>query len=295
MTPAKASGSNHLRHCPKHKKPLPCAHCALVKPKPLERPTPEPPAEPSVSVANEITVAVSPAAARAKRWREEQKKNNPDFEKQEAERKKAERAEADRREGIEKIVHSNPDPAFVVSDAPHGKGLIVTGGYDGEKISKVAGPSKFGRVKPKGFGAKDFEKNNGEGANEAVKKIAEETLHEFAPRFHPSKEGRLLRKFAYSCTFVNQAGEIVCGLCKDVLGGFVHADVTERVRLCYLHMEKRHDRQLQILMENLKKARACKEDHKGWSSATATAVFPFSAAGVTRFSGVENKAPETHR
>src|SRR6266851_4519778 len=24
--------SSHLRHCPKHRKPLPCAHCALAKP-----------------------------------------------------------------------------------------------------------------------------------------------------------------------------------------------------------------------------------------------------------------------
>src|SRR5258708_38312387 len=38
--------SNHLRHCPKHRKPLPCAHCALTA-KPAHATTPdadEPPA-----------------------------------------------------------------------------------------------------------------------------------------------------------------------------------------------------------------------------------------------------------
>ena len=43
--------SNHLRHCPKHRKPLPCAHCALVqKPAVVETAAPDPPITAPVEV-----------------------------------------------------------------------------------------------------------------------------------------------------------------------------------------------------------------------------------------------------
>ena len=48
--------SSHLRHCPKHRKPLPCPHCALVaKPAPVAVADPEPlPDEPAASPAPTI-------------------------------------------------------------------------------------------------------------------------------------------------------------------------------------------------------------------------------------------------
>src|SRR5436853_7093867 len=49
--------SSHLRSCPKHRKPLPCAHCALA-------------AKPVIVV---MDPPKSAAAIRAAEWREQQK------------------------------------------------------------------------------------------------------------------------------------------------------------------------------------------------------------------------------
>jgi hypothetical protein len=49
--------SNHLRHCPKHRKPLPCPHCAWIA-KPALVPTPEIVAEPAQTHPAKVTKSI---------------------------------------------------------------------------------------------------------------------------------------------------------------------------------------------------------------------------------------------
>jgi len=85
--------SNHLRHCPKHRKPLPCAHCALTA-----RPAQAPP--PSIAIA----------AAPEQRGRGRPRKYEDDATKQAAYRERlatrvaAKRQDADRRTALAEIL-----------------------------------------------------------------------------------------------------------------------------------------------------------------------------------------------
>src|SRR6267142_6091431 len=126
--------SSHFRNCPKHRKPLPCSHCALAA---------KSAQAPAIAVMDHPKSA---SAIRAQEWREEQKKKNPNFHNEEAERKQQER--------IDPVAWSNKHPDFPLSlwklrqqdehssllmkDAPHGKGeLIPYGGSD--EMEKLSG------------------------------------------------------------------------------------------------------------------------------------------------------------
>src|ERR1700730_4071446 len=93
-----------------------------------------------------LTRVKSRDALRAHRWREEQKKKNAQFAQEEAARKRSTRTEAERKQAeaehkqrLDKLLESGQFPTNLVAlrkkdgprlflkDAPHGKGLIVTG------------------------------------------------------------------------------------------------------------------------------------------------------------------------
>jgi hypothetical protein len=237
--------SGHLRHCPKHRKTLPCPHCALAA-----KPAPEP-----------VVVIPSASALRAKKWRAEQKQSNPEFAEQEAKRKAGERAETDRIAQIEEIVRSNPTPLFVMTDAEQGKGLLVTGGYDSAKLAIISRP-KSTRVKPSGYGAKDFEKND--GVESGTKKIGATTETEFAPKFPPDKERRILRQYVCDNTKSKKTGELVCALCEQAIGdGRPRPDFTDRLEVGILHIEQHHREQFQVFLKRLADPEACHQDHEG--------------------------------
>jgi hypothetical protein len=205
----------------------------------------------SAPVAAPVVEIPSASAIRGKKWRAEQKQKNPGFSKQEAERKAGERAETDRVEQIEEIVRSNPNPVFVMKDAPQGKGLLITGGYDNKQLDLIR---KSNRVKPAGYGASDFD---------GKKKIPIETQSTFAPKFPPDKLRSILRGFVCDNT-CKKKGELVCALCDQVIGGgAVRPDFTERLEIGILHIEQQHQEQFQVFLKRLADPEACHEDHEG--------------------------------
>lgn len=97
--------STHLRHCPKHHKPLPCSHCAL------------------------ITAATRVAAEPVKRGRGRPRKFQTDDARREAdtERKRGERL----LKKAEAIIAENPDDLGSIGER--------SGGYGSAKIEQVVG------------------------------------------------------------------------------------------------------------------------------------------------------------
>src|SRR6266480_3025797 len=97
--------STHLRHCPKHRKPLPCPHCALA-----------------------ASAVVAVAEPELKRGRGRPAKYQTDAERKAADtaRKRDERAEAK----ASRIIAAHPD------DLGSARGE-VSGGYGSEKIERV--------------------------------------------------------------------------------------------------------------------------------------------------------------
>jgi len=98
--------SNHLRHCPKHRKPLPCLHCALI-------------------AASAVVAEPEPV----KRGRGAPKKYQTDAERKAAEAasKREKRAEAKANE----IIAAHPDDLGSIGER--------SGGYNSEKIEQVVG------------------------------------------------------------------------------------------------------------------------------------------------------------
>lgn len=140
--------SSHLRHCPKHRKPLPCSHCALMA-KPALAPTPEIVTEPRPPAIVEMDPPKSASAIRAAKWRE-QHKQNPEFNAKEAKRKKQERGQQKQ----DPVVWSRQHPEFpltldrlheqdkhgglYLTEAPRGKGKLIPYGAS-EQIEKTSG------------------------------------------------------------------------------------------------------------------------------------------------------------
>jgi hypothetical protein len=133
--------SSHLRHCPKHRKPLPCAHCALTQ-KPALAPTPEIAAEPVRSAA----------AIRGQKWREKQKQQDPKFNAEEAKRRREERKQKRKEQEVAKFVKKHPEfplnlnqlrkvddrSGLFMSGAPRGKGQLIPVG-NSEQIEMISG------------------------------------------------------------------------------------------------------------------------------------------------------------
>lgn len=255
--------SSHLRHCPKHRKPLPCPHCALIA-KPVQAPTSEIAAEPGQVTVVTMDPPKSASAIRAAKWRAKQKQHDPDCEKKEAERKAEERAEVDRVQQIEDTLRSNPVPLFVMKNAPEGAGKIETGGYDIKKIDTVrteqdrakGGKSVFRApakaVTPEGYGSSKIE-------NTAPSNLPKEFQDSFAPKFKNPKEVRLLHQFIYENT--RKSPMLVCVLCKEQIGTG-KGNPGDNIAAGYDHFRNAHPEQFSNFLGRLK-GTACTEDHDG--------------------------------
>jgi hypothetical protein len=181
---------SHFRHCPKHRKPLPCAHCVAAKPVQTA---------PSVAVMEPVR---SKAAIRAQKFRERQKQKDPGFNKKEAERKQTEREDTERKKALEEALESGQFPTNLNSlrnrtgknlfmmKAPQGCGLVETGGYDVEKMEKVEAAhmkARRGRVTPKGEGPKS---DSGRHGNERIPS---------SYSYIPPKDVKVMRRFIQNC------------------------------------------------------------------------------------------------
>jgi hypothetical protein len=221
------------------------SHVPAVNPTLVNPPVPEAPAKvPSAPIAS--------AKERSKRWREKQKQKNPNFAAEEAKRKATERAEIERVKEIEKIRQSNPQPPFVMIEATQGKGLLVTGGCDQNKLDEIHyfQNNDGKKITPGGFGAD-------------TEITYKELQSQFAPKFPPGKLASLLRQFVYDCTSTNKSGEIVCVLCKEVLGGgMVRPDVVDREQVTFLHFEQKHNEPFQAFLKRLTDSKACPYNHE---------------------------------
>lgn len=247
--------SNHLRHCPRHRRPLPCAHCALA-----QKAAQTPPA---------VIAAVDPSpksasAIRAAKWREKEKQNNPQFAQQEAERKRKERAEIERVQAIEDTLRENPNPPLVMNDAPHGKGLLVTGKYDSEKIAEIADKHQLSengrRVTPKGWGATGGKNKNinRTPANELPEEFDDSFMEKSFKKFRKPRELRILHQFIFELT--EKSPMLVCRLCKQQIAP--GNDPGENIEAGFHHFRTEHAEQFGVLLGLLKKT-ACTEDHEG--------------------------------
>lgn len=86
-----------------------------------------------LSVVHEPTPqAVKPSDLKSKRGRPRKYAND-------AARMRHNRAKERENEEIAEVLTHDPEGPFVMKDAPHGRGLLVSGGFDSAKISEVIG------------------------------------------------------------------------------------------------------------------------------------------------------------
>jgi hypothetical protein len=198
------------------------------------------------------------AAIRAARWREKQKQADPDFAKHEADRKASERAETARLEEIDDTLKKNPsnrhNSPFVMTEAPHGLGMLVTGGYGPNQIDFVAAARAtkgMRRVKPKGWGI-GIEKRK-------PNDLPLEFEDTFAPVFRKSKAVRILHQFIYENT--KSSPMLVCLSCGDQIGS--GEDPGSNIEAGYHHFRLRHPALFEIFATRLASKIGCPEDHDG--------------------------------
>ena len=146
--------SNHLRHCPKHRRPLPCPHCALSS-KPAETTVAmlEPETAPVAAEPAPLGTPVPPETetlldsiekGKAAKYQRERRKLKAE---QLAAIKKALQTPiaeikiaAEEQTRLDKLARAQTGlrRGLFLTDAPTGKGELVTGGYDSEQMGLVA-------------------------------------------------------------------------------------------------------------------------------------------------------------
>lgn len=213
-------------------------------------------------VLRKIALAVNTAE-----WRE--KHNTPEHKKARAahvqQKRAGERAEAERVEEIEGIHKTrNVVPPFVMTDAPHGKGLLVTGGYDNDKIEEIehAQENSKGRVTGKGHGSLD-------DATDLEVEWDDQFVENKFRRLKRGKKVRRLHELIRQSTFVRETKStdprekrihrVLCCLhCKVEISLSPEQDL----ELSYRHMWEHHRDVFNSWMTKLDGA-GCLEDHEG--------------------------------
>jgi len=205
----------------------------------------------------------SAAALRGEKYRAKKKQQDPQFAEKEAARKRDERKDNKREQQLNELLESGrfpinlvalrkkDGPGLFLKDAPQGCGLIVTGGYDAEKIEIVQAEhdkaEKGRRVVPSGAGPDVWEEDG--------------TKPPGAPAYIyiPPKDVRKMRSFIQNC--VTESPMMVCLQCRDQIAPeFSFA-------AGFNHLHDKHPEQFQRMMERVVAAqqprRRCKEDHEG--------------------------------
>jgi len=166
-----------------------------------------------------------------------------------------EKNENERAAAIGAIVQANPVPLFVMRDAPHGLGLLVTGGYDSEHAAEVADTRQQAegrRISGKGYGSLDSE-------TELVDEYDDSFVERQFMRFAQPRNVKLLHQFIYEVTFTNKANALACGNCKkEISPKLSKQDDTE---FTFLHILHFHPDLFQKWVERLNGKTKCLEDH----------------------------------
>jgi hypothetical protein len=214
------------------------------------------------------------AATRAARHRAQ--KNTEEFRAAEAQRKRERRAgikeETERVAAVDDVLKENPNPLLILTDAPQGKGVLVTGGYGAQKTEKVLAASgarssngslgseddterSEGRlVKPSGRGLKDHEDSQVPPQQE------NQFIQKAFLRFKLPREVKMLHQFIYDNTYTNSAKAIACLVCRAEL--CPKTEFSEHVEHSFYHFAAAHPVALQNLMDRVAKTAACPEDHE---------------------------------
>jgi hypothetical protein len=196
------------------------------------------------------------------------------------------KAESERVAAIDAIVIANPAPPMVMTDAPHGKGLLVTGGYGAQKIETVlaaagartsneslgseddAERSEGKRVKPSGHSLGWHEHGNN------LKESENQFTDAAFKRFRKPKEVAAMRRFVFENTYMKDLnpsklkieGEtynkvLCCLFCKAELCASTKDD--EHIGIAFAHFADAHPEKFAAFMERLKGA-GCENDHDTW-------------------------------
>jgi hypothetical protein len=242
--------SNHLRHCPKHRKPLPCAHCELAQ-KSVQVAVMEPPKPETPAVVVSVHVEILPA---------EKKRGRPPkngvIAMTAAERKALSRASRKQKRADElqqqNTISLPKELPLTIKDAPRGKGRLVTGGYDSTKMEQVEAKNRLAKhgkkVKPKGS-SPDTEKTT--DVRETDQQFAKKTFRHSSPR-----EVRILHAWTNDVT--ERSSVLACGVCHEQLAP--GNDPAANVQATYDHFEKTHPEQFALLAKRLDRMR-CSQDH----------------------------------
>jgi hypothetical protein len=203
------------------------------------------------------TVRKLRAAVRAAKWRKD--RDTPEFKAARAKAVKQRRAdvrEETKRVGeVEAILQANPAPLFVMKDAPHGKGLLETGGYDTDKITEVSDTreSTTGKVKDTGYGALD-------GETELDDEFDDTFVERAFLRSPNSKEVRMLHRLVHEATFTKKGSRVLyCLKCKDEVSP--RLSPAQDVELTFLHIFYQHHELFETWLKRLNNT-GCPEDHE---------------------------------
>ena len=219
-------------------------------------------------IIRKIALAANTAEWRKKHNTAEHKKARAAY----VQQKRADQREESERvaqiEKIDKTLHAVPP--FVMSDAPHGKGLLTTGGYGNNKIEEVehAQENNRGRVGAKGHGALD-------GVTELEVEWEDQFVeNSFRRRFRRTKEVRMLHEMVRQITYTREtksadASELLkkipavyrvlcCLPCKKEISVFPE----QNLELTYRHVWEHHRDIFENWMKKLDGG-ACPEDHDG--------------------------------
>jgi len=225
-------------------------------PDPFADRIPLPPLAPCLSLAEKRK---QKSRIRAKQWRDEQKQQNPDFKKKEAERKQAEREEADRKKELAELLASGQFPTNLYrlrdKSGPPLTAInefgetttLVSGEYNTEKLEQV-----------------EIAHINAQGGPDAVAKPKSPTGHgddslkpNTALRYYgylPSKEMKAMRKFIDNHT---TQCPMMCSVCREQIAPELSYEVG------FNHFHDKHLQLFEDMMRLVRTAKRCPEDHEG--------------------------------
>jgi hypothetical protein len=214
------------------------------------------------------TAKAEKKAARQTRWLEKKKKLDPNFNANEAKRKRDaradENAENDRVAQIEEIRKKNPNPPFVMNDAPHGKGLLPTGGYDLERISNAQDRSQnHGRKRTAaGIGKAGYgPKVDLPGGAKDDPKEYDDQFAQLKAVWSRGKNQRVFRDFCYNNTTTSKVQGVRVCMCGHEIG-LATGDSYEVVAKVFAHFASRHPEAIKALVARIQ-GNLCLEDHAG--------------------------------
>jgi hypothetical protein len=207
------------------------------------------------------------AAVRAEKWRT--KHVTPAFKAARAKSVRQRRAntkdQTQRIMQIEAIVKANPVPLFVMKDAPHGKGLLVTGGNDFEALEEMV------------QGQDNTKSHMGYGSESVVDeddKEFDDTFVELKFLQYPTpKDVKLLHQFVYESTIKQKNRALRCLKCKAEVSPSLSSQ--QDIELTYVHVFQHHPDVFQTWLTRLNtKGGGCREDHSGMVERYATGTLP---------------------